>query len=170
VLLCCLLCFERFERPQASHRNACQHALRMTRLRPGLVALPDLHAANLFLQGYSTLQIAADGKLPKITSLLHVEAFHMLAQNQDQADKVGWVLRYCVLHAVLVHATCLYYCQSQEEAGRQGSWLLFVLLVLCDGMLPLCGGSPGAGRQGALLFQICVLQAVCWGYVPGACI
>jgi hypothetical protein len=53
------------------------------------VSLPDLHAANLFLQGYSTLQIAADGKLPKITSLLHVEAFHMLAQNQEQADKVS---------------------------------------------------------------------------------
>uniref|UniRef100_A0A383WA65 XPG-I domain-containing protein n=1 Tax=Tetradesmus obliquus TaxID=3088 RepID=A0A383WA65_TETOB len=74
---------------QASHRNACQHALRSQRLRPQLVALPDLHAANLFLQGYSTLQIAADGKLPKITSLLHVEAFHMLAQNAEQADKIA---------------------------------------------------------------------------------
>jgi hypothetical protein len=119
VLLCCLLCFERFERPQASHRNACQHALRMTRLRPGLVALPDLHAANLFLQGYSTLQIAADGKLPKITSLLHVEAFHMLAQNQDQADKVRGV--YVIVCCTQCIGACIMRVGSLVEpgAGRQ---------------------------------------------------
>jgi hypothetical protein len=106
--------------PQASHRNACQHALRMTRLRPALVALPDLHAANLFLQGYSTLQIAADGKLPKITSLLHVEAFHMLAQSQEQADKVRrpvLITSGCYLAVWFFHASCT----AEEGAGRQGA-------------------------------------------------
>jgi hypothetical protein len=114
---------------QASHRNACQHALRMTRLRPSLVALPDLHAANLFLQGYSTLQIAADGKLPKITSLLHVEVFHMLAQNQEQADKVRGVPFTCAVTCnwqcgcavLLVHASCFV---VEPGAGRQGALVL----------------------------------------------
>lgn len=33
-------------------------------------------------------QMAADGKLPKVPALLHVEAFHALAQNPQLAAKV----------------------------------------------------------------------------------
>lgn len=39
-------------------------------------------------QAYSILHTAADGKLPKITALLHVEAFHALCQHTDLVTKV----------------------------------------------------------------------------------
>jgi hypothetical protein len=35
------------------------------------------------------LQVAQDGKLPKITSLLHVEVFHTLCQHPDLTKKVS---------------------------------------------------------------------------------
>lgn len=39
-------------------------------------------------QAYSMLHTAADGKLPRITALLHVEAFHALCQHTDLVTKV----------------------------------------------------------------------------------
>jgi hypothetical protein len=36
------------------------------------------------------LHIVADGKLPRITTMLHVEGFHALCQHPELAAKVGW--------------------------------------------------------------------------------
>eukprot|EP00878_Enallax_costatus_P002970 GHUV01003166.1.p1 GENE.GHUV01003166.1~~GHUV01003166.1.p1 ORF type:complete len:1079 (+),score=465.60 GHUV01003166.1:1177-4413(+) len=72
---------------QVTHRQAILAAARAARLRTNTVRLPDLHAANLFLQAYCALQIAQDGKLPKIANLFHVEAFHALCQHENLAKK-----------------------------------------------------------------------------------
>lgn len=40
-------------------------------------------------QAYSMLHTAADGKLPRVTSLLHVEAFHALCQHPTLVSKVS---------------------------------------------------------------------------------
>lgn len=41
------------------------------------------------LQAYAMLHIAADGKLPRITAMLHVEGFHALCQHPELVTMVG---------------------------------------------------------------------------------
>jgi len=50
-------------------------------------------------QAYSMMHTAADGKLPRITAVLHVEGFHALCQHPELITKVGqagwaWCLFY----------------------------------------------------------------------------
>lgn len=50
-------------------------------------------------QAYSMMHTAADGKLPRITAVLHVEGFHALCQHPELVTKVGqtgwaWCLFY----------------------------------------------------------------------------
>jgi hypothetical protein len=44
---------------------------------------------SVILQAYSMLHTAADGKVPRITALLHVEAFHALCQHPVLVTKVS---------------------------------------------------------------------------------
>jgi hypothetical protein len=42
---------------QISHRQAALTAMHAGHIKPSTVRLPDLHAANLFLQAHQTLQV-----------------------------------------------------------------------------------------------------------------
>lgn len=90
---------------QLTHRQATLSTLRNQR-RPLSVQLPDLHAANLFLQAYATLQVAADGKLPRVTAVLNVEVFHTLCQNEELAAKVG-VQSDALIFAAAAQSECM---------------------------------------------------------------
>jgi hypothetical protein len=61
-------------------------------------------------QAYSMLHAAADGKLPRITAVLHLEAFHALCQHPDLVTKVRSASRCfaCVCLVVCrLHRACI---------------------------------------------------------------
>lgn len=115
---------------QLTHRQGVLAAARAARLRTSTVRLQDLHAANLFLQAYCALQIAADGKLPKIANLLHVEAFHALCQHKELVKKVGlWV----VAHSMF--CVCGY-CKDKATSSTFSVMLLSCVASVLSWRLP----------------------------------
>eukprot|EP00775_Hariotina_reticulata_P010205 gene10205-10366_t len=142
---------------QISHRQAALAAMHAGHIKPSTVRLPDLHAANLFLQAHQTLQVAQDGKLPKITSLLHVEVFHTLCQHPDLAKK-AWVAISSGLLAV----------SSITGPGT----LLLLLLLLSSGAEGRTVGHTSHQFMAAdlvLLAQVAVVGlGVLLGLVAGA--
>lgn len=74
-------------------------------------------------QAYSLMHAAADGKLPRITTMLHVEAFHALCQHPELVTKVREA-------AVFV---CGIACVHKEGLGPPGACVCRHMVVVQKG-------------------------------------